>query len=125
MIANMMMLEWEAALKAAVKRAPDGTTASRSCPVAKLQLNAVDGAASVTGDDVSSGGCWSADRVPGALDVKAVEAVPERSLTVCGCPVVVALDGVARTEEAKTLAAEVAHKLLANPVIESYRIEVV
>ena len=27
-------------------------------------------------------------------------------------------------EEAKTLAAEVAHKLLANPVIESYRIEV-
>ena len=30
----------------------------------------------------------------------------------------------ATVEEAKTLAAEVAHKLLANPVIESYRIEV-
>ena len=27
-------------------------------------------------------------------------------------------------DEAKTVAAEVAHKLLANPVIESYRIEV-
>ena len=27
-------------------------------------------------------------------------------------------------DEAKTLAADVAHKLLANPVIESYRIEV-
>ena len=27
-------------------------------------------------------------------------------------------------DEAKTLAADIAHKLLANPVIESYRIEV-
>jgi phosphoribosylformylglycinamidine synthase len=30
----------------------------------------------------------------------------------------------ASAEQARTLAAEVAHKLLANPVIESYRIEV-
>ena len=35
------------------------------------------------------------------------------------------LDVDAKTpDEAKTVAAEVAHKLLANPVIESYRIEV-
>jgi phosphoribosylformylglycinamidine synthase len=35
------------------------------------------------------------------------------------------LDVDAKTpDEAKTVAAEVAHKLLANPVIESYRVEV-
>ena len=33
--------------------------------------------------------------------------------------------GTASAEQARSLAAEVAHKLLANPVIESYRIEVV
>jgi phosphoribosylformylglycinamidine synthase PurS subunit len=33
--------------------------------------------------------------------------------------------GTANAEQARALAAEVAHKLLANPVIESYRIEVV
>jgi phosphoribosylformylglycinamidine synthase len=33
--------------------------------------------------------------------------------------------GTANAEQARSLAAEVAHKLLANPVIESYRIEVV
>jgi phosphoribosylformylglycinamidine synthase len=32
--------------------------------------------------------------------------------------------GTVSTEEARTLAAEVADKLLANPVIESYRVEV-
>ena len=32
--------------------------------------------------------------------------------------------GVASSDEARTLAAEMADKLLANPVIESYRIEV-
>lgn len=32
--------------------------------------------------------------------------------------------GVASRDEARTLAAEVADKLLANPVIESYRIEI-
>jgi phosphoribosylformylglycinamidine synthase PurS subunit len=32
--------------------------------------------------------------------------------------------GAATADEARSLAAEVAHKLLANPVIESYRIEV-
>jgi phosphoribosylformylglycinamidine synthase len=32
--------------------------------------------------------------------------------------------GTISTEEARTLAAEVADKLLANPVIESYRVEV-
>ena len=32
--------------------------------------------------------------------------------------------GVASRDEARTLAAEVADKLLANPVIESYRVEI-